>query len=186
MFLMLAGTGLYHRLRAAKSTEKISRKEEGLPIMVLLRFFGFSVWIGLLVYMINPGWMAWSSWSLPDWLRWTGAAILMLAIPLIHWMFRSLGRSITDTVAIRKEHHLVMEGPYRYIRHPMYSFSLLAFSGFSLLTANWFIAAAGLMALILLGLRTPTEESKLEARFGEEYRAYALKTGRFLPRITGF
>jgi protein-S-isoprenylcysteine O-methyltransferase Ste14 len=98
-------------------------------------------------------------------------------------MFSSLGRNITDTVAIRKEHTLVTHGPYRWIRHPLYSFGFLLFVGFTLLTANWFIGLTGVCALTLLALRTPIEEAKLIEQFGDAYREYMKRTGRFLPRL---
>ncbi len=182
LFVLLAATGLYHRVRAARSGEKISRREEGLPIMILLRLFGFSVWMGLLLYMINPRWMAWSTLPLPPWLRWAGAALGVLALPLIYWMFSSLGTNVTDTVGLRREHRLVTHGPYRWVRHPMYSFSFLLFLAFTLLTANWFIGLMGLLAMTLLVVRTPIEEAKLIEAFGDAYRDYMKGTGRFLPR----
>ncbi len=150
--------------------------------MILLRLFGFSVWMGLLLYMINPRWMAWSTLSLPPWLRWAGAALGVLALPLIYWMFSSLGTNVTDTVGLRREHRLVTHGPYRWVRHPMYSFSFLLFSAFTLLTANWFIGLMGLLAMTLLVVRTPIEEAKLIEAFGDAYRDYMKGTGRFLPR----
>ena len=185
LFILVAATGVYHRVRAAKSGEKISRREEGLPIMILLRLFGFSAWIGLLIYMVNPRWMAWSTLSLPSWLGWVGAGLGIIAVPLIYWMFSSLGKNVTDTVAIRKEHSLVTHGPYRWVRHPMYSFIFLLFFGFVLLTANWFIAVTFILGLILLVVRTASEETKLIEEFGDEYREYMKGTGRFLPRLIG-
>lgn len=182
-FVLLASTGLYHRIKAAKAGGGVSRQEEGLPIMILLRVFGFSMWVALITYMINPDWMNWSAMGVPDWLRWAGAGLVIIAIPLIHWMFSSLGNNATDTVAIREEHELVTTGPYKYIRHPMYSFSVLSFMGYSLLTGNWFIGATGLIALIFLGIRMPVEENKLEETFGEAYREYAKKTARFIPGV---
>ena len=182
-FALLGSTGLYHRIKAAKAGGSVPRKEEGLPIMILLRLFGFSMWLGLITYLINPSWMEWSSMMLPNWLRWVGVGLVCIAIPLIHWMFRSLGKNATDTVATRKEHSLVTGGPYKYIRHPMYSFSVLSFMGYSLLTANWFIGITGLMALLLLALRTPIEETKLEVAFGDAYREYARNTARFIPGV---
>ena len=151
--------------------------------MILLRLFGFSTWMGLLLYMVNPRWMAWSHLSLPPWLRWVGAGVGIVAVPLIAWMFMSLGKNVTDTVAIRREHRLVTHGPYRWVRHPMYSFSFLALVGFALLSANWFIGLTGILALVVLAVRTPIEETKLIEEFGDEYRAYMRRTGRFLPRL---
>ena len=182
-FAVLATTGMYHRIKAKKAGGSVSRMEEGTPIMVILRVFGLSMWFGLLTYLINPDWMAWSSITLPVWLRWTGTVLVIIAIPLVHWMFRSLGNNVTDTVAIRKEHQLVTKGPYKHIRHPMYSFSVLMFMGYALLAANWFIGVTGLVALLLLGIRMPIEESKLEEAFGDAYREYAKRTARFIPGV---
>jgi protein-S-isoprenylcysteine O-methyltransferase Ste14 len=174
----------YYRQRAAKAGDKTSWREEGAPIMILLRLFGFSMWLGLIAYMINPAWMAWSALPLPAGLRWAGAGLAAAAVPLLFWMFRSLGQNITDTVAIRKEHRLVTHGPYRWIRHPLYSFGFLLAAGFILLTANGFIGLTGLLAGVVLALRTPIEETKLIETFGDEYRDYMRRTGRFLPRLT--
>ncbi len=185
VFLALVVIGVYHRVRAARSGEKISRREEGLPIMSLLRLFGFSAWIGLLIYMVNPRWMAWSTLSIPSWLPWVGAGLGIIALPLMYWMFSSLGKNVTDTVAIRKEHSLVTHGPYHWVRHPMYSSGFLLFFGFSLLTANWFIGVTAILGLIPLVVRTATEETKLIEEFGDEYCEYMKGTGRFLPRLIG-
>ena len=184
IFLTVVAIGIYHRIKAAKPREdKIFHSQEGILIMVLLRFFGFLTWIALLLYMINPQLMTWSMLSLPYWLRWLGAGFSIVALPLICWMFISLDKNVTDTVAIRKGHNLVTSGPYHWIRHPMYSFSFLALIGFFLLSAIWFIGLTGILALILLVVRTPLEEKKLIEKFGEEYREYIKVTNRFLPRI---
>lgn len=183
LFVAILAAGLPHRVRAARSGEKISRRQEGMPIMVLLRLFGFSTWIGLLIYMVNPAWMRWSSLSLPSGSRWIGALFGAATASLIYWMFNSLGANVTDTVAIRKDHALVTDGPYRWVRHPMYSATFLAVVGFSLLTANWFIALTGLIALTLLVARTPVEERQLIEKFGDQYRQYMKRTGRFFPRF---
>ena len=183
LFLPLGGIGLYHRIKAAQSGENISRREEGMPIMILLRLFGFATWLALITYMINPRWMAWSALELANGWRWFGAGLCLIAIPLIYWMFSSLGKNITDTVAIRKQHQLVTHGPYRWVRHPMYSFSFIFFIGFALLTANWFIGITGMTALIIIIFRTPKEEEKLIEQFGKSYLEYQRRTGRFFPRI---
>jgi len=104
-------------------------------------------------------------------------------IPLIYWLFRSLGLNVTPTVAIRKTHTLVTHGPYRWVRHPLYSTGLLFFLGLSLLAANWFIALAILAGFTALTLRTPHEEARLIGKFGDEYRSYMRATGRYFPRL---
>ena len=174
----------YYRGKAARaSNERISRREEGTPIMILLRLAGLSVWLSILAYAINPEWLRWSALPLPIEVRWLGAGLSAIAVPLIVWMFRSLGRNVTDTVAIRREHTLVRHGPYRWIRHPLYSFGGLLFTGIILMVANWFVVVMGFVAFSILVIRTPIEEAKLIERFGDEYRAYMKQTGRFLPRL---
>ena len=64
-----------------------------------------------------------------------------------------------------------------------YVTSALAFAANALTTANWFIASTGFAALALLVIRTATEERKLVERFGDDYRRYMARTGRFFPRL---
>jgi protein-S-isoprenylcysteine O-methyltransferase Ste14 len=52
-----------------------------------------------------------------------------------------------------------------------------------LLAANWFILLAGAVVFLLLAVRSRTEEAQLLARFGEQYRTYSERTGRFIPRL---
>jgi protein-S-isoprenylcysteine O-methyltransferase Ste14 len=54
----------------------------------------------------------------------------------------------------------------------------------SLIAANWFLFVTGVVLVFLLIIRTRTEERNLVARFGDSYRAYMERTGRFLPKIT--
>jgi protein-S-isoprenylcysteine O-methyltransferase Ste14 len=53
----------------------------------------------------------------------------------------------------------------------------------ALVAANWFLLAGGLVTFALIVLRTGREEDRLVARFGESYRQYMARTGRFLPKI---
>ena len=130
--------------------------------------------------------VSWSSLELPRWLRWVGASLgLVVVPPLLFWTFHSLGKNLTDTVVTRREHTLVTHGPYRWVRHPFYGVVLLWGLSLSLLTANLLIAVLGLAGIMMLVRRTRIEETKLTERFGDEYRSYAAKTGRFFPRLWG-
>jgi protein-S-isoprenylcysteine O-methyltransferase Ste14 len=79
--------------------------------------------------------------------------------------------------------YLVTTGPYRWVRHPFYVSVLLLVCGAALLAANWFIGVCGLLVFALQAIRTRIEERKLVERFGEEYRLYMKRTGRFAPRF---
>jgi len=188
LILATLSISIYYRSRAARSGDKISSLEEGRLILNLRRIFGLALWLSIFAYLINPRWMAWASLAslpLPDWARWLGAGLMALCVPLVYWLFSSLGKNVTSTVAIRKEHTLVTSGPYRWVRHPLYSVGFLAFSGFSLLAANWFIFATLLLAFGVLMQRTPIEERRLIERFGDDYLEYMQRTGRYLPRLKG-
>ena len=188
LFLATLSISIYYRSQAARSGEKVSPLEEGPVILNLRRVFGLALWLSIFAYLINPRWMAWASLAslpLPSWARWSGAAIMALCVPLFYWLFSSLGKNITPTVAIRKDHDLVTSGPYRWVRHPLYSVGFLAFGAFSLLAANWFIFALLVLAFIVLMQRTPIEEKRLIEHFGDAYREYMQRTGRYLPRLKG-
>jgi protein-S-isoprenylcysteine O-methyltransferase Ste14 len=175
--------GLYHRIRSQATREKLARREEGIVIMIGLRLCGLLALIALAAYLIDPSWMGWASVPLPRWLRWIGGCLAVLALPpLLFWTFHSLGKNLTDTVVTRREHTLVTHGPYRWVRHPFYDVVLLGVVSMSLLTANWLLALSGLTAFAMIVVRTRIEEEKLVDRFGDEYRAYMARTGRFLPR----
>ncbi len=83
--------------------------------------------------------MAWFTLSLPIWLRWVGVALGVVTFPLFYWIFKSLGPNITRTVAVRSRHSLVTEGPYGWVRHPLYSSAAVSWLGFSLLSQRWFL-----------------------------------------------
>lgn len=181
--LLLFPIALYHRIKSQATGESLDRWQEGRLILFTLRPIGIATMLGLLAYMINPEWMAWSSMELPAWLRWLGVGLGAVAGVLLVWAFRNLGKNLTDTVVTRREHTLVMGGPYRFVRHPFYDAVALAVVANSLAAANWFLLAGGILAVALIVLRTGKEEERLVARFGDSYRAYMARTGRFLPKV---
>lgn len=186
LILLLSGfsVSIYFRRKANQTGEEIDVNDEGGLILNLRRIFGLLLWFSAFAYLINPAWMAWSQLPLPYWLRWVGAGIMLVCVPLIYWVFSSLGMNVTPTVVTRREHSLVTQGPYRWVRHPLYTVGFLMFVGLSLLAANWFILAVLVLGIIPISKRTPLEEARLIERFGDEYRVYMQHTGRYLPKIS--
>lgn len=178
----LLPVGLYHRLKSQATREKLDRRQEGLFMLITLRVFGVVGWAALILYLIDPSWMAWSAVALPTWARWAGVGLFVLAGLLVIWTFRNLGKNLTDTVVTRKEHTLVTTGPYRWVRHPFYVACLLTFTAIALVAANWFFLLMGAVAFSLLFRRTRIEEEKLLERFGDDYRQYMNSTGRHWPK----
>ena len=181
-FVIFMPIGIYHRLKA-RTGEKLDRRQEGVFILVTLRLVGVAGMAGLIAYLINPACMAWAAVPLPIGLRWTGVGLALIAGLVVVWMFRTLGRNLTDTVVTRKQHTLVTKGPYRWVRHPLYTLAVLLGVANSLAAANWFFFVAGCLVFMLLAIRTRKEEENLIARFGDDYRNYMRRTGRFVPRL---
>jgi protein-S-isoprenylcysteine O-methyltransferase Ste14 len=180
--LSLATTG-YHRIQAAKSGEKVSRKDEGLLLFLAIRLGAVPMLLSTVGYVINPRWLQWASLPLPDGVRWIGAGLGLFTVLLLYWTLRTLGKNLTDTVMIRAKHTLVTTGPYRFVRHPFYVSLILLVSASALMAANWFIGLSGLLVFSLLGVRCSIEERKLIERFGDDYRSYMDRTWRFVPRL---
>jgi protein-S-isoprenylcysteine O-methyltransferase Ste14 len=172
-----------HRVRSQLTGEKLDRRQEGWFILLTLRPLGLAMMAGLIAFIISPAWMAWSAIPLPSWLRWMGVALGVVAGLLLTWTLHSLGRNLTDTVVTRREHTLVTTGPYRWIRHPFYASVALAVIANSLTAANWFLFITGGLVCMLLVIRCRKEEENLVARFGDRYRDYMHRTGRFWPRF---
>lgn len=180
-FVAFLPIGLFHRIRS-RTGEKLDRRQEGLCLLIGLRLLGLAALASFLAYLINPTWMAWASFRLPLGVRWAGIGLAFIGGALLAWTVHCLGRNLTDTVVTRRDHQLVTHGPYRWVRHPFYGSAALAFLGNSLAAANLFLLSAGFLVILLLALRTPKEEERLIARFGDAYRDYMKRTGRFLPR----
>jgi protein-S-isoprenylcysteine O-methyltransferase Ste14 len=183
-FFTIIGIALPFRIRSQSTGEKLDRTQEGIFTMIALRLGGLVLWGSVIAFMISPASMRWSSVPLTAALRWSGVGLCVLTALLLIWTLRSLGKNLTDTVVTRKAHTLVTRGPYQWVRHPFYDCMFLFLSGTALTTANWFVMASGLVVFTILAARSRTEEEKLLERFGEPYRAYQTRTGRFLPRVS--
>ena len=172
-----------YRVKSQATHERLDRQQEGLFILATLRPVGLAFWLGLIAWMLDPGWMTWASMPLPVWVRWAGVGLAATAGVLVGWTFQTLGPNLTDTVVTRRAHTLILHGPYRWIRHPFYGSAALFLVSIALITASWFLLLAGVLVFCLLVIRTRIEEENLVARFGDGYRRYMARTGRFLPRI---
>ena len=96
---------------------------------------------------------------------------------------RVLGRDYTRSLRTRETQTVIDRGPYRLVRHPGYSGSILVWFG-SRLAVNWLIAAATAVGLLLVyAYRISAEEEMLIDHFGDAYRAYKVRTWRLVPYI---
>jgi protein-S-isoprenylcysteine O-methyltransferase Ste14 len=176
---------VYHRVQAASSGEKISRRAEGYAFAIVLRLIGLILWIATFGFVFVPTYFQWATIPLPNWLRWIGVVAGICCSLLMCWTLSNLGKNLTDTVAMRTNAHLVTTGPYRFVRHPFYVTAALLMLSVTLLTASWLLGVSSVVVLSLLAIRTTKEEQMLIERFGDQYRDYMATTGRFFPRLPG-
>jgi protein-S-isoprenylcysteine O-methyltransferase Ste14 len=99
------------------------------------------------------------------------------------YAIRSLGRYFTFVVALHPDQRVVESGPYRLIRHPSYTGSLVTVLGICLAMANWLSFLGMIPAVLGYLYRIRIEECALVEGLGEEYRAYQRRTKRLIPYI---
>jgi len=113
-----------------------------------------------------------------------GFAMTLAGGLLLAWGRLSLGRFGSPKVIIQDDHRLIMTGPYRWLRNPMYSADLLLYAGLSIALGAWasaIIVTASLLPILLGRIRL--EEKLLEDRFDGEYYEWAKRTWRLVPFI---
>ncbi|MBN1138961.1 MAG: isoprenylcysteine carboxylmethyltransferase family protein [Anaerolineae bacterium] len=168
-------------IRAGGRTEL----KEGKVNMAVRAVLGLGYIGALIVYVFFPSILGWAVFSLPAGVRWIGAGITFGALLLLAAVQWALGKNFNTTLHLREEHSLVTAGPYRWVRHPMYTALFLLGVGFLLLTANWAVGVPLIVALpAIVASRVGNEERMMVEQFGADYRAYMARTGRFLPRLT--
>lgn len=114
----------------------------------------------------------------------SGLILFILGL-VIRWIaIIYLGRFFTVNVAIADDHQLITTGPYRYLRHPSYTGTLMIFLGFGLCMLNIFSLAALFLPIVAAFLwRMHVEESVLREAFGASYLRYAKSTSRIIPFV---
>lgn len=123
----------------------------------------------------------WLVWPESDAVRYVGLAGAAIGIGIRIAGMVQLGDLFSGFVVVQKEHHLVVGGCYRWVRHPIYSGSVLAFAGIFLVFRSQLILVA--LPLYVLGTlwRIADEERLLAAAFGADYERYRKRTWRLLP-----
>jgi len=137
-----------------------------------------------LLYVFFPARLAWASLPFPGWLRWGGLVLSLGGFLLLEASQRALGRNWSDQPRVTATQLLVTTGPYRRIRHPIYTSFLLILGALLPLSAN---ACLGLTWIVSVALdafiRIRYEERAMADRFGGAYLEYMRRTVRLLPRL---
>lgn len=78
---------------------------------------------------------------------------------------------------------IVEQGPYRFVRNPMYLGHIIFFAGLALLLGSWIAAAVLAFHVVWFDTRAREDEAHLEALFGDPYRAYRRRVKRWIPGV---
>ena len=166
--------------RVMPDREAVKREGRGMFAIRVVMFFLLFGWLAL--YAINPTWMGVLSVPFPDWLRWVGFALGLASLGFWSWTQVALGKEWSPQLQLREEHHLVTTGPYSRIRHPLYTAMIGYGTSLALVTANWVFIVLAVAVIAGSIARVPKEEQMMIEEFGEEYKAYMQRTGRFFPK----
>lgn len=118
--------------------------------------------------------------AIPGWL---GAALTAAGLGFAAWARVHIAGNWSGTVTLKENHELVRSGPYRWVRHPIYTGLLLAFAGTAIATGEWRGVLALLIALISLWRKSRLEERWLAEQFGAEYARYRREVPALVPGV---
>jgi protein-S-isoprenylcysteine O-methyltransferase Ste14 len=94
-----------------------------------------------------------------------------------------LGRQWSAQVQLRQDHKVIKTGPYRLLRHPIYTGIFLTVIGLFLMNGRWLGLLGVLVLVVAYYFKIAAEERLLLTHFGEEYRDYMKKTYRLIPWV---
>ena len=154
------------------------RRQDRRSGPVLIGFLLLAVWLGGILAAVVPGAAITAGRSA---VFGFGLLLALAGIALRQYAIASLGRYFTVRVMTRPDQTVVERGPYRFVRHPSYSGSLLTVLGVLLCSTNWLALACFVLALPGFLYRIRVEERVLLDALGEPYRAYMGRTKRLVP-----
>ncbi|MGA3186030.1 MAG: isoprenylcysteine carboxylmethyltransferase family protein [Bryobacteraceae bacterium] len=121
---------------------------------------------------------------LPAWRTAVSVLLFSLGIALSWTGGRALGRQWTVEAGLNADHELVTWGPYRLVRHPIYTSMLLLLLATGSLLSPWPLLLAAVISFVIgTEIRVRVEDHLLDERFGEKFRQYQSRVPAYVPFI---
>lgn len=111
-----------------------------------------------------------------------GLAVTAVGMTLLVWARQTLGRNWSQTVSAKEDHELVASGPYRYVRHPMYTGGIVACFGSAIVAGGVFVFLPLVLTPLFLW-RVRAEDELLARQFPQEFPAYKRRTKALIPFV---
>ena len=124
-----------------------------------------------------------SIWSLPRGLRWLTLGLAALGFLFAWWARIHLGRFWSRSVSRKADHRVIDTGPYRLVRHPIYTGIITATIATAILKGTWIAWAGVLIATVGWYVKARLEERFLHGELGEAYDAYKARVPMLVPFI---
>ena len=163
--------------------EQAVEREGGRGIFILRVVVFIALIAFLVMYFIEAAWIDAFSFYLTNWQRWLGFALGVASVVFWTWTQFTLDIQWSAQLQLTKRHRLITSGPYARIRHPLYTSMIGWCVAISMLTANWLFVSVSVLCIAALFRRVPLEEKMMIESFGDEYKAYMQRTGRFFPKL---
>lgn len=116
-------------------------------------------------------------------IRWAGMVIIVFGTTFSLWAHYTLGRSWAGSILLAENHRLVTNGPYRWVRHPLYTGMLVGAFGVCLATLDVLTGLGSIIYTTAYALRYPHEEALLRKKYKKQYEGYARDRGALLPKL---
>jgi protein-S-isoprenylcysteine O-methyltransferase Ste14 len=169
-------------LVSARNVKATRREESPLSRAAHIVPLGIAAWMLWVPHL--PGHFL-ESRFLPDApaTYWTGVAFVALGLLFAIRARNVLGRNWSGTVTLKENHELIRNGPYRCVRHPIYTGLLLAFAGSAIARGEWRGLVALAIAFLALWRKLKLEERWMIETFGEAYLSYRAEVRALIPFV---
>jgi protein-S-isoprenylcysteine O-methyltransferase Ste14 len=142
-----------------------------IVVIVLMMWQRWPGWLGL--PLIEGGWTVY----------WIGVGVLLSGLVWAVWARYTLGTNWSGRISVKSGHELVCSGPYRWVRHPVYTGGLLGLLGSALASGKVSAFLGLLLAIFALVYKLRIEERWMLMRFGDRYREYRRASWALLPFV---
>jgi protein-S-isoprenylcysteine O-methyltransferase Ste14 len=113
----------------------------------------------------------------------SGAAVSVCGLFVAIWARRHLGRNWSGEITIKVEHELIRSGPYKLVRHPIYTGILIMYVGTAIVTGTWLALVGVALAVLAYVRKIRLEEANMRVAFGPAYEDYCRESQALVPWV---